>query len=72
MSQCSFTSTSYTPAATTAVAGIQVQATKPGATGAMSTGGTPSPTVAAQSGAGKLAVSIMAAVGVSVAAFLTL
>jgi hypothetical protein len=38
MSQCGFSSTTYTPAATTAVAGINVQATKPAVTLGSTTG----------------------------------
>lgn len=72
MSQCSFTSTSYTPAATTVVAGVQVQATKPGSTSATSTGGTSSSTGMAQSAAGELTVSIVAAAGVGLAALFAL
>ncbi|KAG6355092.1 hypothetical protein INS49_004173 [Diaporthe citri] len=74
MSQCSFTSTSYTPAATTAVAGVQVQATKPATTAgtSTSTGSTSSSTNTAQNGAGKMAVSVVAAAGVGFAYLLAL
>ncbi|KAL6409065.1 hypothetical protein AUP68_05434 [Ilyonectria robusta] len=66
MSQCSFTSTSYVASATAIVSGIQVEATKPATTGASestSTSGASSSTDSATGGAGKMAVSIIAAAG---------
>ncbi|KAH7146168.1 hypothetical protein EDB81DRAFT_934062 [Dactylonectria macrodidyma] len=66
MSQCSFSSTSYLPAATTIVTDIEVQATKSATTGisaSTSTGSASSSTESAGSDAGKMAVSIAAAVG---------
>jgi cobalamin biosynthesis Mg chelatase CobN len=74
MSQCSFTSTSYSPAATTAVAGVQVQATKPATSTATSTstGGMSSSTNTVSNGAGRLAVSVVAAAAVACVALLIL
>ncbi|KAH6974750.1 hypothetical protein EDB80DRAFT_757810 [Ilyonectria destructans] len=66
MSQCSFTSTSYVASATAIVSDIQVEATKPATTGvskSTSTSGASSSTDSATGGAGKLAVSIIAAAG---------
>ena len=62
MSQCSFSSASYSPAATTAVQDVQVLATKPAEpTGAAGDNG--------ESGAGKVVAKAAAALGVSVALF---
>jgi hypothetical protein len=66
MSQCSFASTSYVASATAIISGIQVEATKPATTGASestSTSGASSSTDSATGGAGKMAVSIIAAAG---------
>lgn len=57
MSQCGFSSASYSPAATTAVQGVQVQATKP--VEATGSGG--------ESGADKMAVHAAAMLGVGIA-----
>ena len=76
MSQCYFTSTSYAPSATNVVVGIQVQATKPATTGtsasAAVTETTSSPTDTAKSGAGTVAVSVTAVIGIVFAALSTL
>ncbi len=52
MSQCSFSSTSYVPAATSAVASITVMATKPTVTGTGAAGGTGSVATAKGSSTG--------------------
>lgn len=44
MSQCSFASTTFVPAATSAVAGVTVKATKPAFTAATATPGANTPT----------------------------
>ncbi|KAH7145403.1 hypothetical protein B0J13DRAFT_665723, partial [Dactylonectria estremocensis] len=66
MSQCSFSSTSYLPAATTIVTGIEVQATKPATTGisaSTSTSSASSSTESAGNDAGRLTISMAAAAG---------
>ncbi|KAM5372468.1 hypothetical protein ACJZ2D_007506 [Fusarium nematophilum] len=68
MSQCSFTSASYAPSATAIVSGISAEATKPATTlpepsGSASTAGAAASTESADSGAGRMAISVMGAVG---------
>ena len=62
MSQCGFSSATYSPAATTAVQGIAVQVTKPAEPTETSNGDF-------ESGAGKVVVEAVAVLGVSAALF---